>query len=395
MEALEERPYAGLKVLDLSQGVSGPYCALILGQRGADVIKVEPPAGDWVRLMGGGRDGMTALAIASNPGKRSICVDAAQSAGREIILKLAERADIVVENFRPGVTAKLGLDYAGLSRANPGLIYVSITAFGETGPYAHKPGTDSVLQALTGMALVNKDPGGQPRRFGILVPDIATALYAAECVGAALFARGRARSGRGRHIRVSLAECCAAFQAGAILDDLLHSGQHRPPFTVPSGVFATCDGHAVLGTLRDAMWEGMCRALGREDWLAEPRYATGALRGECAAEINREVAAILPGRTTAEWAALFEQHDVLFAPVLNYQGFRDDPQVRHMGYFGQTDQAPYGKLPLPHIPGTARSGALPAAPHCGEHSREILAEFGYDAAQVAALEQAGLVVQAG
>jgi crotonobetainyl-CoA:carnitine CoA-transferase CaiB-like acyl-CoA transferase len=138
----------------------------------------------------------------------------------------------------------------------------------------------------------------------------------------------------------------------------------------------------------------LCRALAREDWLAEPRYASGPLRGVCAEEINREVASILLGRDTREWALLFEQHDVLFAPVQNYAQLRNDPQMRHMGYFGEVDQAPYGKLPMPHVPGAARGVVLPAAPRSGEHSREILAEFGYGAAQIAALEQAGLVIQA-
>ncbi len=396
MAESEERPYAGLHVLDMSQGIAGPYCAALFAQHGANVIKVEPPAGDWIRLMGGGRDGMSALAIVNNLGKRSICIDAAQPEGRALILKMAERADVFVENFRPGVMAKLGLDYGALAALRPGLVYLSITGFGDSGPNSHKPATDSVVQAMTGMAVANKDAAGQPRRIGILVPDTITALYAAQRVSAALYARDRHPhpGRRGKHIRVSLAECCAAFQAGPILDDFLFAGQYKPPITVPAGVFATRDGHVVLATLRDAMWQGLCRALEREDWLSEPRYATSALRGRASEEINREVAAILARRDTHEWTALFEEHDVLFAPVQNYHELRDDPQMRHMGYFGEVDQAPYGRLPMPHVPGTERSGALPAAPRAGQNSREILAEFGYGAADIAALERSGLVIQA-
>jgi crotonobetainyl-CoA:carnitine CoA-transferase CaiB-like acyl-CoA transferase len=395
MHETDDRPYAGLNVLDMSQGIAGPYCAALLGLHGANVIKIEPPAGDWVRVLGGGKEGMSALAIVNNLGKRSICVDAAEAEGRAVILQMAQRADVFVENFRPGVMAKLGLDYAALAAVSPGLIYLSITGFGESGPNSHKPATDSVVQAMTGMAVANKDAAGQPRRIGFLVPDTLSALYAAQCVGAALYARAtQPNRGRGRQIRLSLAECCAAFQAGPILDDFLFVGQYKPPITVPAGVFATRDGHVVLATLRDSMWEGLCRALAREDWLAEPRYASGALRGVCAEEINREVANILRGRDTREWALLFEQHDVLFAPVQNYAQLRNDPQMRHMGYFGEIDQAPYGKLPMPQVPGAVRGGVLPAAPRSGEHSREILAEFGYGAAQIAALEQAGLVIQA-
>jgi crotonobetainyl-CoA:carnitine CoA-transferase CaiB-like acyl-CoA transferase len=393
---MDERPYAGLNVLDMSQGIAGPYCAALLGQHGANVIKIEPPAGDWIRPLGGGKNGMSALAIANNPGKRSICIDAARSEGRVVILKMAECADVFVENFRPGVMGKLGLDYAAMAAVNPDLIYLSITGFGDSGPYSHKPATDSVVQAMSGMAVANKDAAGEPRRIGLFVPDTITALYAAQCVGAALYARDRqpARDLGGTHIRLSLAECCAAFQAGPIMDDFLFAGQYKPPISVPAGVFATRDGHVVLATLRDAMWEGLCRALAREDWLAEPRYASSALRGVCAEEINREVANIMRGRDTKEWAALFAQHDVLFAPVQNYLELRNDPQMRHMGYFGETEQAPYGRLPMPYTPGVERNRLLRAAPRCGEHSREILAEFGYGAAEIAALEQTGLVLQA-
>jgi crotonobetainyl-CoA:carnitine CoA-transferase CaiB-like acyl-CoA transferase len=386
-------PYAGLTVIDLSQGIAGPYCAAQLCAQGAKVIKVEPPAGDWIRLMGGGQEGMSALAIVNNLGKRSICIDATKPEGRELILKLAQLADVLVENFRPGVMAKLGLDYAALAAVNPRLIYLSISGFGDSGPYAHKPATDSVLQAMTGMAMVNKDAEGRPRRFGLMVPDTATALYAAHCLSAALYARDATSSGdgRGQHIRVSLAECCAAFQAGPILDDFLFAGQYKPPITVPAGVFATRDGHVVLATLRETMWQGLCRALSRENWLTEPRYASSALRGRAAEEINREVAAIIAGRETQEWAALFEQHDVLFAPIQDYTALRNDPQMLHMGYFRELEQAPYGKLPMPRGPGGGRSGEPPSAPRTGEHTREILDELGFDARQIAALERTGVV----
>jgi crotonobetainyl-CoA:carnitine CoA-transferase CaiB-like acyl-CoA transferase len=396
MDDLDLRAYAGLNVLDMSQGIAGPYCAALLGQHGANVIKIEPPEGDWMRLMGGGNEGMSVFAIVNNLGKRSICIDAARFEGRAVILKFAESADVFVENFRPGVMAKLSLDYDALAAVNPRLIYLSITGFGDSGPISHKPATDGILQAMTGMAAVNRDAAGQPRGIGIFVPDTVTALYAAQCVGAALYARERQpqRSAGGRHIRLSLAECCAAFQAGPILDDFLFAGQYKPPITAPAGVFATRDGHVALATLREEMWEGLCRALAREDWLAEPRYATRALRGICAEQINREVANIMRGRDTRQWAALFERHDVLFAPVQTYLQLRNDPQMRHMGYFGETEQTPYGRLPMPYIPGTGRTGLLPAAPRSGEHSREILAEFGYGAAEIAAMEQAGLVMQA-
>ena len=150
----------------------------------------------------------------------------------------------------------------------------------------------------------------------------------------------------------------------------------------------------VIGTVQPAMWEGLCRSFSREDWLEEPRYATSALRGQIPDEINSNVAKIMVERTTQEWSVLFQKNDVLFAPVRTYAEMRDDEQMRHMGYFAETDQAPYGKLPLPHYPGTERTGKMPAAPHMGEHSREILAELGYGAEDIAGMERDKLVIQA-
>ena len=393
MEKTRQGAYAGLTVIDLSQGIAGPYCAAQLRAQGANVIKIEPPAGDWIRLLGGGSEGLSALAVVNNLGKRSICIDATQTEGCALIQKMVQRADVLVENFRPGVMAKLGLGYETLAALNPRLIYMSISGFGDSGPYVHKPATDSVLQAMTGMAMINKDPAGTPRRFGLMVPDTATALYAAQCVSVALYARDArpGADGRGRHLRLSLAECCAAFQAGPMLDDFLFAGEFKPPITVPSGVFATSDGYLVLAVLRDSMWQGLCRALAREDWLTEARFATGALRAQASEEINREVARIVATRDSKQWAALFEQHDVLCAPIQDYAALRTDPQMRHMGYFSEIDQPPYGKLPLPHAPGSGPGGALSPAPRLGEHTREILAEFGFAAQEIQALERSGIV----
>lgn len=385
--------YEGLAVLDLSQGVAGPYCAGMLAQQGARVLKVEPPEGDWIRVMGGGEEGMTAVAVASNAGKRSICIDARKAEGKKLIFDIAAQADVLVENFRPGVMKKLGLDYETLAQKSPGLVYLSISGFGEAGPWVQKPGTDSVLQAYTGMAWLNRLEDGKPRRLGMLVPDTVTALYAMQALGAALFAR--ARSGAGRHIEISLAQCCAAFQAAPILDDALFHGRYKPPVAVPSGEYATADGYLVLLSLRSDMWERLCRALEREAWLTDPRFATNALRGEHAAELNRLVGEALRARGTAEWIEILEAHDVLCAEVQTYGQFRAHPQMAAMGYFAALAQVPYGTLPLAYLPGTARGGALPAAPLAGEHTREVLAELGYADSAIHKLEQSGIVFQRG
>ena len=381
-------PYADVTVLDLSQGVAGPYCAALLALQGARVVKVEPPEGDWSRLLGGGRDGLTPLAIVNNLGKRSICLDARTSAGRMIVARLAASADVLVENFRPGVMTKLGLDYETLAAANPRLVYLSISGFGESGPWVGKAGVDSVLQAYTGIAMLNREASGRPKRFGMLLVDTVGALYAAQCIGAALYARSR--TGRGDHVSLSLAQCAAAFQAAPLVDDSLFAGRY--PLTVPAGVFATADGFVVLTTLRSDMWERFCRAIGREAWLADPRYATHASRGEHAGEINRLVEEVLATRATAQWVEIFDRADVLCGAVQGYAQLRDHPQMREMGYFGTLRQAPYDALEVPYPPGTERGAPLPPAPRAGQHTAEILHELGYSAAEISALVEARVIL---
>ena len=383
-------PYSGLTVLDLSQGVAGPYCCTILALQGANVIKVEPSAGDWCRALGRGRDGLGALAIAANLGKRSIAIDATRAEGRTVLLDLAARADVLVESFRPGVITRLGLDYAAVRTRNPALVYASITAFGDSGPWARKAGTDSVLQAHTGMTVMNRDGGGAPRRIGLLVPDTVTALYAVQAIQAALYARFR--SGQGRHVRLSLAECCAAFQTAPMLDATLFPGA-TPPNNVPAGVFRTADGFVVLLALHDAMWVGVCKALDRQDWLDDPANATHAQRAARCDQINAAVATLLAGRSSAAWVEVFERYDVLCAEVLDYAGFRDHAQTRHMGWFGALDQPPYECVELPRLPGIAQGGPVPRAPRAGEHTRAILAESGRTEGAIADLERTGVVVQ--
>jgi crotonobetainyl-CoA:carnitine CoA-transferase CaiB-like acyl-CoA transferase len=384
-------PYAGLTVLDLTQGLAGPYCASMFALQGARVIKIEPPRGDWVRFLGRGEQGLSALAIAGNLGKRAIAIDATRDDGRRLILRLCAQADVLLESFRPGVMRKLGLDYPAVSAANPALVYGSITGFGDGGPWAAKGGTDSVLQAYTGMAVANRDADGTPRRIGLLVPDTVTALYAAQCVAAGLFAR--AQTGRGRHVAVSLAECCAAFQTAPIVDDALFGTDGRPPNNVPAGVFRTTDGYVILLALTDAMWTGVCGALDQPAWLTEPRYATLTLRQACADEINRLTAEQISTRSTQDWVDTCERFDVLCAEVLDYAAFRQHPQAVAMQYFGELQQAPYGTLGVPRLPGMDRACALPPAPRLAEHTTEVLTEFGLSAAEIAALEGAGTILQ--
>lgn len=385
-------PYAGLRVLDLSQGIAGPYCAGLLAMQGAEVIKIEPPGGDWIRAAGGGREGMTSLAIMGNLGKRSACIDATRPEGRAVLLSMAKHADVFVQNLRPGVIERLGLDYATLAQDNPALVYVSITGFGPRGPDAKKAGTDSVLQAYTGMAQLNREADGTPRRIPFLVPDTVTAVYAAQAVGAALFAR--MRTGLGRHVQVSLMQACAAMQAAPILDAALSDGKPLAAITVPSGIFRTRDGHITITSLNEAMFSALLGVLGLEALALDPRFAAQAERRQNATLFNAEVALRLASADSAHWLPRFAAADVLCAEVVDYAGFRAAPQAVHMDVFDSIDQHPYGMLPLPRMPGAERDWPIGAAPRIGEHTLEVLTQAGVSAEQSAALIAAGVVTQA-
>ena len=385
-------PYAGLRVLDMSQGLAGPYCAGLLGMQGASVIKVEPPEGDWIRRAGGGSEGMTSLAVMGNLGKRSACIDAAKPEGKALMLRMARSADVFVQNFRPGVIERLGLGYETLAQDHSGLVYVSISGFGASGPDARKPATDSVLQAFTGMARLNRDADGTPRRIPFLVPDTVTGVYAAQAVGAALFAR--ANSGRGRHVQVSLMDSCAALQAAPILDAVLSDGKPAAPITVPAGIFRTRNGYITVTSLNETMFASLLGVLGLEALGNDPRFAQPAQRQQNAALINLEVSRCLIDQDTQHWLERFSAADVLCADASDYAGFLAAPQAVHMKTFCDVDQYPYGPLPLPRVPGGSLDWPLGATPRVGEHTLEILAEFGVSQTERSTLVASGVVRQA-
>lgn len=382
--AAQSLPYTGLRVLDLSQGIAGPSCAGILARQGAEVIKVEPFSGDWARLMGGGKDGITPMSVSSNFGKKAACIDAGKSAGAALILRMARDADIVIESFRPGVMEKLGLDYATVSAQNPRVLYVSVSGFGQNGPARDLPGADSALQAMSGMMVMNRDAEGNPRRVGMLIVDAACGVYAAQRVGSALFARER--SGRGERIDVTLMAVTAALQALPIIDDHVHAGIPKPPVTVPSGTFRTRDGMLNLTALRDKMFFAMARVLGRTEWADEPAYATNQLRLERAAEINAKIQEALLEHDNAYWVERFQKEDVLCAPVLDYAAFRAHPQVTHQKLFHDRHQQGMGTIPVAVLPGLDAPPPDSPAPYLGEHTAEVLRALGLDDREIAALE---------
>lgn len=374
-DTMGDAMFDGLTVLDLSQGIAGPYCGLILRQQGARVIKVEPPGGDWSRQMGRIRAGQTAIAVACNAGKESVVLDARSADGRAAIVRLAQRADVVIQNFRPGVAERMGVGYEALAAHNPALVYVSISGYGHAGPLANRPAVDTTMQAYSGLMHLNRDASGQPRRIAFFMVDLATGLYASQQASAALYKA--ARSGRGRHVRLSLLEASAALQSYLMVDDAMFPEAELAAANAPTGLFEAADGALYLSMLNDAMFMRLATLLGFDDWLADTTLHTSAGRLPRAAELGRRVARALAAQPLAHWEALLTEHDVLFARVGHARDLLESAQCAQAGVFGRLPLAGIGEVPWVNLPGMAgRAGPVGRAPGLGEHTGVVLGEFG-------------------
>jgi CoA:oxalate CoA-transferase len=397
-----EKPYEGLRVVDLSQGVAGPYCAMLLARQGADVIKVEPLEGDWSRSLGARYGDHTAYSVATNVGKRSLCVDLKQTAGQAIIDKLLPQADVFIEGFRPGVIDRLGFGWERLHALNPGLIYVSISGFGQTGPLHTKPAMDSILQAFTGFMSENLGGDGIPHRTPTVLIDMSTGLYAMQAVGAALFARlsGKAKGGSqstatGRRISASLMEAGANLQSIRMMSAYREGGYQAG--AAPGGTYKTTDGFIQVGAVKNHEFQGLCAALGLHEIAADPKFATNTDRLQHADYLIKTVGDTLATKTAAEWRAVLTKAGLQNEVLQTYSEFVDHPQTAAVGVIGWTRQ-PGSDVPwaTPNPPGIAPliAGTPEAlAPKRGEHTAEILGELGYDTGAIAALLLAGTVAQ--
>jgi len=387
-----EAPFAGLKVVDLSQGIAGPYCGMLLAQHGADVVKVEPLEGDWSRTLSKRYGDQTAFSIGGNLGKRSIALDLKSPEGAAIVRRLAAEADVFMEGFRPGVIGRLGFDYEAVRAINRRVLYLSVSGFGQSGPFAERPALDPILQAFTGMMVDNKTSDGLPHRVGGMVIDMTTSLYAFQAVAAALYARRD--EAEGRYLETSLMQTGAALQAVGMLRAYLEDWK-APPGLCPNGIFRTRDGWIMLIILRDREFAPFVQALGRPELAGDPRFASNAARLANAELINTIVRESLAGRTTADWCERLTAAGTLHEMVNDFAGYLAHPQVAATGLVTWL-QHPGIERPVP-LPNIAGIGGFPGgkprgtAPTAGQHSHQVLRELGYDNAAISDLAQRKLI----
>ena len=379
-------PLTGVRVLDLSTVLSGPLATALLAEQGADVIKVEPPAGDQSRRIGPAKGDLSAMFITANRGKRSIVLDLKRAECRDAVRELARRADVLVENFRPGAMARLGLDEPALRAVNPKLVYVSISGFGASGPYAGGRVYDAVIQAVSGMSAAHPSQAtGEPTLLATTVCDKLSALTAAQAICAALFARER--SGRGSRLELAMLDAALAFQWPDAMQNHLFVTDPPPAypeFGIRQRPYRTRNGHVAAMTPQADEFAALCRGLGHAELAADPRFATGEARRHHVAELLPLLDALIAEHETEELVTTLRDAGVPIGRVNRHDEVIDDPQVRHNGALVEIDHGAAGTVRL------ARSAArfdgqatLPGtAPHLGEHGREVLEELGLDAAQV-------------
>ena len=377
--------------------MAGPYCAMLLADMGARVIKVEPPAGDSTRVMAGARGQDSAAFNAVNRGKLGIVLDLSQQQGREVFAHLARSADIVVENFRPGVMARHGLDYDTLSKENPRLIYASVSGHGQTGPWATKGGFDLVAQGLSGLMSVTGHPGEAPAKVGVPITDLGAGLFALVGILAAL--HYRSHSGRGQHIDTSLVEAGLAlsvweathyFTTGQVPGPI--GSAHR--LTAPYQAFRCADGYITIGGANDRNFTKIARVLGHPEWLADDRFATNHERVQNQVELAALIDAVTRTEPRAFWIDQFEQAGVPCGPILDYEDALTTPQAIAREMTLDVDHPTLGRLRTVGTPiKMSRTPLNPRrrAPLLGEHTDAVLNAAGYSDDEIEQLRYSGSV----
>ena len=389
-------PLSGIRVLDLTVIMAGPIATMMLADQGADVIKIEPPHGDLLRKLGHTHNGMSGSFLSCNRSKRSLCVDVKTEAGLEIVRKLAATADVLVQNYRPGAIERMGLGEAVIRELRPDIIYVSMSGFGDSGPYAHQRVYDPVIQAVSGLADVQRDRDtGQPRMVRTVVPDKTTAVTAAQAISAALFARER--TGKGQHIKLSMFDTMIAYLWPEASSSLSFVGNERDPAQGQLGldlVFKCKDGYITAGAVSDAEWQGMCRAFKREDLVEDPRFATAAARSENVIARRKVMSDEIARWDRDEILARLDAEGVPNAPVLERTEVIENAQAINNEVIETFNDPDIGEIRQPRP--AARFSETPAAiksnaPRLGADNASILAELGYGPEEIQAFAEKEVV----
>jgi crotonobetainyl-CoA:carnitine CoA-transferase CaiB-like acyl-CoA transferase len=388
----------GIRVLDLSRVIAGPYCAALLGDLGADVIKLERPGrGDDLRALRGNGQ-MSASFAAVNRNKRGIAVDLQKADGARLAFELARRADVVIENFLPGVADRLGLGYAAVRAVNPAVVYASVTGFGQTGPLARKPGYNTIAQGMSGLMALTGMPGDPPTRVGGSVSDVAASYMTFGMVNAALV--HRFRTGEGQQVDVSLVSASLGLLPDPVA--IYFDTGERPKRAgnrnlnlSPAEAFQARDGFVNVVLMNPDQWGRFCGALGDAAMETDPRFATNAARLDNHPAFKARVEAVLGTGSAKDWVARLEAAGIAAGPIYEFHEVFEDPQVRHLGLVAEVEQPGAGKVKMLAFPGRA-SGTPPRidrpAPLLGQHTAEVLGELGLSREEIDRLAAAGVIV---
>jgi len=391
-------PLEGIRVLDFTRVMSGPFATMLLGDLGADVIKIEPPGGDDTRGWGPpwiGRD--SAYFMSANRNKRSIIIDLKKPESREIVKKLVEGSDVVVENFRPGVAEQLGISYDHLSKINPRIVYCSISGFGQSGPYRDKPGYDLVALAMSGLMSITGEPNRPPVKFGVPIADLTTALLAALSIVSALY--WREKTGRGQYIDMALLDVQVlllshqAFNYFATGEEPRRMGSAHPNI-VPYQAFEASDGYIIVTVGSEKLWEQFCKVIERPDLIENPKFRTNADRVTNREELIGELERIFKSKPTLFWIEELEKAGVPAAPILTVGQVLNDEHVRYRGMVLEIEHPEAGvmkmlgtPLKMSETPGMVRS----PPPTKGQHTFEILRELGFNDEEIIELKSKHVV----
>ncbi len=390
----------GVRVLDFTQIGAGPLAGMQMGDMGAEVIKIEAPAGDIGRKLGPPwQNGESVVSMCFNRNKRSLIVDLKKAEGAALIKQLAASSQVVLESFRPGVMERLGIGYDALRAVNPRLVFASVSAYGQTGPWRDKPGVDGIVQAVSGLMSNIGDENSPPMKVLVPAVDMVTGFLTTSTVMAAL--RVVEATGLGQHLDMSLYNSAIMFQQSA-LASYLSSGEKpirigtAAPYSAPNEAYPTKDGWIMIAAYHDDRWPALCKLLNKPELATHPDFATIPLRVANRKKLMSELTVLLASKTSAQWQELMEAQDIICGPIADYDMVMESPQLKHNGLIVDTPNSVAGNVRMPGLAvgdRNAQSRVKYGPPALGEHSCEVLAEYGLSQSQIDALLASGAVVQ--